>query len=402
MVWGIIGTLVGFALVVALVRRNVDFSVSIFAGTIFIAITNSFTPEMFVSSIAETALSVDTHNLLVLVIFINIIGLIMERTGQINDVVESFKTLFSSRGTAGAIPTVIGLLPMPGGALMSAPIMDQPADELGADAEEKTLINFWFRHFIYFIYPFSPDLALAASSTEVTVTQLAIANTPIFILTTILGYFFFIRKMEKGERKHSENRLLEVVKIIYWLSPILIAVLIKATTGIKLMFIVPIALLLLVLQNLGQLTPNKFFGYLQEGFPVKLAVAVFGIMFFRQTILMTNSLDALVSLARGVGVPLELIVFFVPFLIGLVLGIGLGAIALSFPLITPLMDMGDPLQVSALFIACYLGYLVSPVHLCLVVTKDYFDSNLKQDLIGLLKPVSFLILYLILLILVAY
>lgn len=402
LVVGIVGTLVGFALVVGLVRRDVDFGLSIFAGAVFIAITNMFSPEMFFSSIVDTATSLDTLNLEVLVIFINIIGLMMDETDQIDKIVDSFSTLLNSRGTAGVIPTVIGMLPMPGGALMSAPIMDKPADDLGADAEDKTVINFWFRHFIYFIYPFSPDLALAASSTEVSVMELVFANIPIFLLASVLGYVFFIRKMEKGSRRETENKLVEVFKIIYWLSPILVAVLIKAVSGIRLMFIVPLALVILTLQNLSNLTPKKFFGYLREGFPLNLAIAVFGIMFFREVILKSGSLNSLVSLAKGGGIPLEVIVFSIPFLIGLVLGIGLGAIALSFPLITPFIDVGDPLHVSALFIACYLGYLVSPVHLCLVVTKEYFSSDLKEDLIELLKPISILILYVLILILLIH
>ncbi len=394
---GILGTLFGFALVVALVRRGVDFSASIFIGALFIGLSNLFTPTMFFNAIKNT-FNADTINLEVLVIFINIIGLTMERTGQVDKIVESFKTLLNTRGTAGAIPTMIGLLPMPGGALMSAPIMEKPADELGADSEEKTLINFWFRHFIYFVYPFSPDLALAASSTEVSVMELVIANTPIFLLSILLGYLFFIRKMEKGHKEHTDSKIKELFKIIYWLSPILVSVLIKAVFDIKLMFIVPLALVILLIQNYKDLGADETFGYVREGFPLKLTVAVFGIMFFREVILMSGSLDQLVNLARGNGVPLEVIIFFIPFLIGLVLGIGLGAIALSFPLITPFIEVSNPLHISALFISCYLGYFISPVHLCLIITKDYFDSSLKKDLLGLLKPVSVLIVYLIILI----
>lgn len=395
--FGILGTLIGFMLVVALVRRGVDFSASIFIGAIFIAITNQLTPTMFFESI-RNAINIDTINLEVLVIFINIIGLIMERTGQINKIVESFKTLLNSRGTAAVIPTVIGLLPMPGGALMSAPIMEKPAGELGADAEEKTLINFWFRHFIYFIYPFSPDLALAASSTEVTIMELILVNLPIFFLAIILGYLFFVRKMREGEKKPTESKLREFFSIIYYLSPILVSVLIKAVFGTRLMFIVPIALFILLLQNIQDLRPKETMGYFKEGFPLKLAIAVFGIMFFREVILTSGSLNSLVQLARTSNIPLQVIVFTIPFLIGMVLGIGLGAIALSFPLITPFIEVGNPFHVSALFISCYLGYLISPVHLCMIVTREYFDSSLKKDIIGLTKPVSVLIIYNIILI----
>lgn len=400
--FGIVGTLVGFAIVVALVREGIDFSLSIFVGAVFIAVANAFTLDMFFSSIVHTALDVDTWNLLVLVVFINIIGLTMERTGQIDKVVESFQTLLNSRGTTGVIPTVIGLLPMPGGALMSAPIMEEPASDLGADAEDKTLINFWFRHFIYFIYPFSPDLALAASSTEVSINQLILANIPIFLIATTLGYLFYLRRMEKGERKESENRLLEIIKILYWLSPILISVLIKAIFNIKLMYIVPLALIILLTQNIRKINLKNLWTYLHDGFPIKLAIAVFGIMYFRETILMTGSLNSLVHLARGAGIPLEIIILTVPFLIGLVLGIGLGAIALSFPLITPLINTTNPFHISVLFISCYLGYLISPVHLCLIVTKDYFNSNLKQVLWDLIKPISILTTYLITLILLTF
>ena len=57
---------------------------------------------------------------------------------------------------------LIGLLPMIGGAMFSAPMVEEASQGLNVSRERKTFVNYWFRHSLETIFPLYPSLVLAA------------------------------------------------------------------------------------------------------------------------------------------------------------------------------------------------------------------------------------------------
>ncbi|OKY77912.1 MAG: Tripartite tricarboxylate transporter (TTT) class transporter [Candidatus Methanohalarchaeum thermophilum] len=389
---GVIGTIIGFIITVALIRKDINYGAAMIIGALFIAITNRFTPTQFIQTTKTSLTSSDTLTLVVLVIFIYTIAYGMKETNQVDRILNSFRRLISSRGTVAAIPTIFGFLPMPGGALMSAPIMEPEAEKLGGNAEQKTLVNFWFRHFIFFIFPFSPDLVLAAKQGGINLYDLIAIQIPVTVIALILGYFFYVKPLNVGKKPDKKTLLKDTSKIIWNLTPVLVPIIINAFFNVKLMYVIPLGLIILLLQNHNRLTKTKTAEIIKEGFPPKLVFAVIGIMFFRYIVKSSGSLTELINSSRAIGVPLLLIAIILPFMIGVITGIGMATIGISFPLLLPLIP-NDPIHISMLFISSYLGYLISPVHLCLVVTIEYFGSNLKKNLKELAKPVSIIMAY---------
>ncbi|RZN61669.1 DUF401 family protein [Methanonatronarchaeum sp. AMET6-2] len=390
---GLAGVIIGLTLIIILVRFRVDYGLAMVLGSLIVAAASLFTPTEILNLVIATLRDPSTIDLMVLVIFINMIGVGMKQTGQIERVLDGFRSLTTRRGTVGAIPAIFGLLPMPGGALMSAPVMEPEAEKLGSTSEEKTVTNFWFRHFFFFIFPFSPDLVLAARLGEVGIYELILIQIPVAVLALITGYIFYLKPLEKGSIEGKKGYLKGSWTVIYGLAPILIAIALYGVTDISLRFFVPLALLLLLIQNINRLQTNQTISIIKEGFPPNLVLAVFGIMFFREVLTESGSLEIIVDISRAAGIPIEAIVLLVPFIMGMVTGIGMAAIGISFPLIIPFLPEVQAIHISVLFVSCFLGYLASPVHLCLVVTREYFDSDLIKNLKEIMKPVSILLIY---------
>ncbi len=86
------------------------------------------------------------------------------------------------------VPAILGLLPVPGGALMSMPIVDKVGDYIGLDKARKLFFNVWFRHVIFIVYPLSTVLVLTSTITNIDIWVLIIRQTPIALLMTIIGY----------------------------------------------------------------------------------------------------------------------------------------------------------------------------------------------------------------------
>jgi hypothetical protein len=84
------------------------------------------------------------------------------------------------------------------------------------------------------------------------------------------------------------------------------------------------------------------------------------------------------ELAAG-QVPLLAIISILPFIAGLVTGIAIGFAGTAFPLVVGLMGISGsgltPMATLVLaFTMGYAGMMLSPVHLCLLLTREYFSS----------------------------
>ena len=80
------------------------------------------------------------------------------------------------------------------------------------------------------------------------------------------------------------------------------------------------------------------------------------------------------------GIPAILLIIIMPFFSGFILGIAVGFVGASFPLIIPLFPAHDTytyLSYAALaYTFGYMGMMLSPVHLCFLVTRDYFKAGI--------------------------
>ena len=62
-----------------------------------------------------------------------------------------------------AIPAAIGLVPMPGGALFSAPLVGKTVEETDHTPEWKAAVNYWFRHVMEYWWPLYPVVIVTLS-----------------------------------------------------------------------------------------------------------------------------------------------------------------------------------------------------------------------------------------------
>lgn len=88
------------------------------------------------------------------------------------------------------------------------------------------------------------------------------------------------------------------------------------------------------------------------------------------------------------GIPIDLIIFALPFLVGLLTGLTAAYVGVGFPIVSSAFILTGGLS-SGIFLAYaggLMGIMVSPVHLCLVLTKKYFRAKFK-GIFKILVPV---------------
>jgi hypothetical protein len=95
------------------------------------------------------------------------------------------------------------------------------------------------------------------------------------------------------------------------------------------------------------------------------------------------------------GIPERLMVMALPFISGLATGITVGFVGASFPIVIPLMageSLGSLLSVTVLaFASGFMGVMLSPVHVCLVVTSQHFKTRVLPNALSLARPAAVVI-----------
>jgi hypothetical protein len=124
---------------------------------------------------------------------------------------------------------------------------------------------------------------------------------------------------------------------------------------------------------------------------IPMLLLIFGIMVFKGALVDSQAVFQIREEMVRYHIPILVVIVAMPFISGFITGIAIGFVGASFPLIIPLFAGLSPLDflahASLAYAAGYMGMMLSPVHVCLLVTRDYFKASLAASYRHLYKPV---------------
>ena len=390
LIQGILGITISFGLIVVLITKRVHYGFALTIGAVILGFFFELTPFKLWETAIFTLTDKVTIELAVIIGLIPIFAKFLEDSKVMEEFIEGLKGVFSSRTVIAAIPAVFGLLPMMGGALLSAPFIDNEAEKLGLSAEEKSSINVWFRHPWFFVSPLSPTLLIIAGLTGINLYSIILFNLPVFISYVLLGYLAMLRPIRKVHGRLSDNRG-AVAMIIKGSSPIALTILTNIL-GVPL----PISIILGIILTfiLGRLNWKSTLSTIKSGFKWELVAAVLGVMYFRYVVKFGGVDSFIIQQAESLGIPSIIFLTAIPLMFGIITASPSASVVMSTPLAMSIYGgLLTPNQVSMLYISTVVSYNLSPLHLCLVLTVSYFKPNL-HDVYKRLVPL-FIIVYII-------
>jgi len=328
---------------------------------------------------------------------------ILRNTGMLKRMVASLSaTLSDRRVVMAAMPAMIGMLPSPGGAIFSAPMVDEATGKANVSPEEKALINYWYRHVWEYISPLYPGIILTAGLTGLSTRALFVANLPYALSVIFWGALFCFRGIGHQNTASSGNhRVREFLTFLAMISPIMLALLLVVIFRVR----SPLALggAVMALYAVHRYTPVKIVRNIRESISVKALFLVAGIMVFQEVLRVTGALAGISSYFTDSRMPVYLLLILIPFIAGIMTGLTVGFVGITFPLLLPLMGTPTPSPgLTALaFGSGFAGVMLSPVHLCYVLTCEYFRADIALVYRRLIVP-SVLVLLAALIPLYAY
>jgi hypothetical protein len=373
-----------FAGIVLLLSRRWNLGLVLLLASVAVGLLFKYPLPSVGRDVLLTSVDLLTLRLAVSVVMIMVLSELLRETASLKGMVEALQGLIpSGRLVIAALPALVGLLPMVGGAMFSAPMVAEVGQRFNVDQERKTFINYWFRHIWEYVFPLYPSMMLAAALLNLETFQLASATWPLTAAAVVSGAIFGLMGMPQtpNAQTSSSARLRRLRTLAASIWPIALVILLSLALPLDqratliLGLVVTIALVMIVeriqLRTLGHI--------LRKRIPWKTVVVLFGALIFRRVLDNSGAVLGVSQTLIRSRVPPVLIAFIVPFIAGLLTGLSHAAFSIGFPVVMPLVVPAGAAPTAGwaawMMAGAFLGVMCSPLHLCLSLTRVYFEAE---------------------------
>ncbi|MCU0573817.1 MAG: DUF401 family protein [Syntrophobacteraceae bacterium] len=437
--------LLAFLVILLAIKRKWSLGSAFLLGAVLLGLFFGMPLSAILRSLAHSVTDAKTVSLGVVVSLILVLSHSMEKAGQMQRLLDRFQGLVvRPRLNLVVFPALIGLLPMPGGAIFSAPMVKALGRNLNMPGSLLSYINYWFRHIWEYWWPLYPGVLLTTTLANIDLWTFVIFLLPLSSVATLVGYWPLksLAPPHSNPAHHDEDRTGSretgdgglprpmpataargpaappdpprppLLPIFRELTPIVIVIGLGLSLGAALTpLLTPwrisvskeIGLIAALLVAIGWvwrvngLLPVERRRILMQRELLHMFAMVAAILMFKGMLEESGAVTLVSDELLRWRVPLVSITMILPFLIGAIVGLTVGFVGTTFPILISLIhSFGQGhlmLPYLMLGLVCgFLGVLLSPLHLCLLLSNAYFQTNLPALYRLLWAPCLFLLL----------
>lgn len=371
-------------LIVVLLRFKVLIGPAILSGGLLIWLFESRSFEKLWIAFTETLTMQRTWDLLLCLYFVMCLEVELRKSGSLHGMVVTLRNIFSSnKVTLAFMPAFLGLLPSLGGARFSAPIVQEASEGIAVDDEQKSAINLWFRHIFEFSNPLMPGVILACGIVNVSIGDLIDQVGWVTILCFVLGWIFLIIPLKITDLEKATNtqhdRTIDWKSLVLAFGPIVTSFLLIVAFNVQAALAMGLVVVAFIPLYFWFKRPISVKSVFTESLDKKLFFNVVCILYFIQLLTVIGTLDEIVSVFNNSSLPQAVIIACLSFIFGVMTGMGQGYIAIVMPIVA-LMAPGNIVLVGIAMVYGMAGQMVTPTHLCILVTVEYFKCRLWKTI----------------------
>jgi integral membrane protein (TIGR00529 family) len=304
-------------------------------------------------------------------------------------------------------PALIGLLPMPGGAIFSAPMVKNLGSDGQLSSADLSYINYWFRHIWEYWWPLYPGILLITAIGGFNLWSLVLTALTMTLVAVVAGYWPLRGKLSFFSQSSISTK--SVGSLSTWLffkelTPIWIVIVLGIAIGSGLSQLhvfgsiaketgLIIALVLAILlvwhtNGVSAATRHKILINRKLG---SMVYMITSILIFKGIMEDSQAVAAVSNDLLRWGIPVTVAVVILPMLVGLVSGITIAFVGTTFPILVSLIH-ASPFNHALLsymilgLVSGFVGVLFSPLHVCLILSNEYFETSLDQVYRHLIVP----------------
>ncbi len=402
-----------FAAMLTGIRLRLGLGLSILAGSLLLALLFDMGPLSWLFTAGSAMIQEKTLYLGAIVALILVLSSIMDASGQAERFMNALQGfLRRPRLALVFFPALIGLLPMPGGAVFSAPMVARFADRMDLSGEDKVMLNYWFRHVWELAWPLYPGVILASSLAGVPIGTLVTYCLPCPVVCITLGWIFVLRSKSLTQAARSRGNgpamtgdlpaalrhgLPLIISIVGAIGLEGLLALAWPEADFEMGVTVALAAGATCAAVQGRLPLRKLAGIVCRRHVASMLFVIAAIFVFKEVLTGAGVVEDLANMAGG-NLALVASAVLLPFLVGWVSGITIAYVGSALPLMLALLGpMGLEHQLMAWLVlfmfSGFTGVMSSPMHLCFILTCRYFETDLGRTWRRLLAPSALLLAF---------
>jgi integral membrane protein (TIGR00529 family) len=372
-----------FLALIIFLRLKINLSLSILLLSVYTVILFQVNANTAIKTAGQSLIANRTLRLMVIIVMVLFIAAVLKSRKMFDKLIASLNAVIrDTRVVAIIAPAIVGFLPMPGGALVSAPLVDVSTKKMDLKPEFSTFLNYWFRHVWEFVWPVYAGLLIFQEYSRIPLKKIILFQSPFTLLNIITGlivaYFYFKKyRIKRGLPEHTTKFSRTTKDFFEGVWPIFLVILLFFILSIPLYISLILVAAIVILVK--QVKPKEIIHILFSKTVIKTVILIGTVMIFQQIIEVSKAFNSLSTM----DVPKSMIVLFcflVSFSMGFFTGVNTSFIIISYPILQPLMltlsDINFFYMSLYVYVIGFAGILASPVHLCLVLTNEYFKSSL--------------------------
>ncbi len=372
----ILAVIVGFSFIPILTKKRVAIAYSILISALAMMLISGLGLDVIGQIFKSTLLDPKRIKQYLVVLEIGALGALLKKYSFIDIIIDKLnKVVANKKLQLMFIPALIGLLMVPGGAIISAPFVDKIGDELAIEKPRRAVINLIYRHISMHIMPYSNSLLLMALLLPQVDIYKVIAFNIIFVTIYVsIGYFSYIREIKsEGPQSREGSAIKNFLQLALYTSPIYFAVILNIVFKLPFYIGVLVNIFILYLLKPRKTILKDFI----EGININVFLTIFGVYLIQATIgnfpefnrileaLLANP-ASLIPAMIGISAFFGLATGYQPAALGVILPV-IAGMSLSIGRMTVLAHIA--------FAWSFLGYFFSPLHLCQLFTMEYMGVD---------------------------
>ena len=392
----IIKLLVVIAVIILLIKKKWNLEYVILLASLLAGVFFNLSPIQIGNNFLLALIDPDTLKLIGIIVLVYILSGVLRKVESLRDLVDSLQGLVKDyRLILAFIPALLGLIPMPAGAMFSAPMVKEVGGRVGLTPEEDTFVNYWFRHIWEFVWPLFPGIILFAGLLKVEIQEVILVQFPLTIATVMVGFVWEYKNLRKDTTLiNKKDILLNLKKLFFGVWPILFIIILVLGTKTDLLFSLLMVILSLIFLNIKKLSLKMLKDIIINDVDLGVVILIASIMIFKRILQVSGGIEIIPEAFAKLGVHPFIVLFSIPFFIGMMTGISTAALGIGLPVLLPIIVQGEPNLYYAMlaFTGSFAGVMISPMHLCLVVTRNYFKADMGKMYKMLILPLTIIIL----------
>ena len=381
-----------FVLILIFLGFKKPLSLVMAGATVLLGVLFAMPLKQWLAAVGSSMIKWDTLEVVLIIWSVMLLEGLMGENGYLDRMLQAVDNLFHSRKMSMlTMPMLIGFLPSAGGALFSAPLVETASKGLGLSGERKAQINAYYRHIMEIFFPTYPAAIVICGVAKVPLGRFTLTLFPMAVLAFLLG-LVLVRKVgggdNGGESRPLARRALDFL-IALWPFLLLLLLIIVFDMEVYLACLISLVAVIIVTRMPVRELPRL----IREKTKWKILLMAYAVMIFKDVLLVSGAVDALPDIIARLPVPPVVVFSLMTLFIGMITGITFSAAAITMPLLMTAMPGYGIAQVALIHLSAYVGCQLTPTHLCISISAEYFNANLQRVILGYLP--CYVVLYLV-------